>query len=118
MQNKFQEQVGTLHSMLKSERDEAKNLRKKLQLLEADLKKNGRRKPSDSSSAAELQDQVEKLRREAATAERLAKASDVQLKGKDAQLKRAVETVNRLKQQVAQVRTFWLYHTCEGFALQ
>lgn len=55
----------------------------------------------DSSTAEELA----KAKKDLETAERLAKQADTNVKSKDAQLKRALETITRLKTQLQEAQT-------------
>jgi len=101
------EQVSDLQRQLKTEREENKNLKKRIQILEVESKKGGRRNsesaPNPESTSA-LTQEVDILRKDLQTAERIAKQGDASAKAKDTQLKRATETISRLKQQVADLQ--------------
>ena len=97
------EQVNDLQRQLKTEREENKNMKKRIQILELENKKSGRRN-SDAPPPAEASAQAQELdilRKDLQTAERIAKQGDANAKAKDTQLKRATETISRLKQQIA-----------------
>ena len=93
-----------LQKQLKNEREENKRLNKKIQLQEADLRRangNGRQAtPAKADSQESMQQEVLALRKDLETAERIAKQSSGDQKNKELQLKRAMETVSKLKSQV------------------
>ena len=105
---KMTEQVNDLQRQLKAEREDSKNVKKRIQVLELDAKKSSSGRRMSESSAATgsaeatidaLTQEVNILKRDLATAERLAKQAEANCKTKDAQLKRSAETITRLKEQ-------------------
>jgi chromosome segregation ATPase len=110
LRTKMTEQVSDLQRQLKAEREDSKNLKKRIQILELDSKKSatasGRRMsesgPAGGSSDATidtLTQEVNLLKKDLATAERLAKQAEANCKTKDALLKRSAETITRMKEQ-------------------
>lgn len=107
IRKQLNDQINDLQKQLKIEREENKNIKKRIQTLEIESKKTNRR----GSSAVETTDQVESLNQEIAglkkdlqTAERLAKQSESNTSAKDVQLKRALDSVTRLKAQVTELQ--------------
>lgn len=107
---KMTEQVSDLQRQLKAEREDSKNLKKRIQVLELDSKKSatasGRRMSESASGSGSsdaiidaLTQEVNLLKKDLATAERLAKQAEANSKTKDAQLKRSAETITRMKEQ-------------------
>lgn len=91
-----------IQRQLHTEREENKRLNKRVQTLEAEMRKNAGRQintPNSKNSLESLQQEVALLRKDLETSERLAKQSNNDLKAKDLQLKRAAETINKLKSQ-------------------
>jgi len=110
LRRRLQEQNSDLQRTLKSEREESKNSRRQIQLLETDARREARR-PSNTGGASSSADptilaqEIASLRKDLQTAERLAKSADASSVAKDAQVKRATEAVARLKAQLAEARS-------------
>ena len=104
LRSKLNEQVKSLERELKSEREEGKKLRKQVQLLEADQRRSARKGPNAAVASANdpqaLQQEVASLKKDLQTAERLAKQAEAASKAKETQLKRATETIARMKNQM------------------
>jgi hypothetical protein len=98
-----------LQKQLDNEREENKRVNKRLQIVEAEVRRGGGvarlasagASSSKSGSAEALQQEVALLKKDLETAERLAKASASDLKSKDVHLKRATESISKLKAQLA-----------------
>ncbi len=101
---KLNEHVKSLEKEVKSEREEGKKLRKQVQLLEADQRRNARRSSAPgaagASDPAAMQQEVAALKKDLQTAERLVKQAEAVSKAKETQLKRATETIARMKGQM------------------
>ncbi len=101
---KLNEHVKSLEKELKAEREEGKKSRKQIQLLEADQRRSARRSSAPgaggASDPAAMQQEVTALKKDLQTAERLVKQADASSKAKDTQLKRATETIARMKGQM------------------
>lgn len=101
------EQVSDLQRQLNNEREENKNIKKRINLLETENKRNGGRQAVLSTNVADaeaLSQEVITLRKDLQTAERIAKQNGDNTKLKDTQLKRAVEAIAKLKTQVAELQ--------------
>ena len=105
------EQVSDLQKQLKVERDENKNLKKRVQILEVENKRQNASKNSDNSGKIGnetnidiLTQEISSLKKDLLTAERIAKQGDANVKAKDTQLKRALETITRLKSQLGEIQ--------------
>ena len=118
LRQKMNEQIHDLQRQLKSEREDSKNYKKRIQVLELEQRRGSTisRRPTSGSTTARSNDDsvatIDKLNQEiavykkdAATAERLAKQATSDSKAKDTQLKRSSETIARLKEQVADLQT-------------
>lgn len=105
MQKRLQDQVNELQNSLKLSRDMNKTLEKKVSTLE----KEQSRKRDDAATGATsavvtaLEADNTSLKKDLAAAERLVKQHESTSRNKDLQLKRALETVDRLKGQVSQM---------------
>ena len=101
---KLNEHVKSLEKELKAEREEGKKSRKQIQLFEADQRRSARRSSAPgaggASDPAAMQQEVAALKKDLQTAERLVKQADATSKAKDTQLKRATETIARMKGQM------------------
>lgn len=113
LKKKMEEQNRELTRQLKTERTENKSLNKRIQTLESELRRGGggggsaskRRTASmDSASGEDLTQEVAMLKKDLETAERIGKQADASMKTKDTQLKRAAETITRLKTQVEELQ--------------
>ncbi len=103
------EQVSDLQKQLKVERDENKNLKKRVQILEVENKRQNVTRNSDNNGKVEsnidiLTQEISSLKKDLLTAERIAKQGDANIKAKDTQLKRALETITRLKSQLGEIQ--------------
>ena len=101
---KLNERVKSLEKDMKSEREEGKTLRKQIQLLESDQRRNARRSSAPGNAGADpaaMQQEVAALKKDLQTAERLVKQAEAVSKAKDTQLKRATETIARMKGQMS-----------------
>mmetsp|Transcript_20828 Transcript_20828/g.29841 ORF Transcript_20828/g.29841 Transcript_20828/m.29841 type:complete len:381 (+) Transcript_20828:73-1215(+) len=109
---KMEEQNKDLQRQLKTEREENKRLNKRIQIMETDLRKTGNVKggrgaegnqnggPLDKESADAFAQEIALLKKDLETAERMGKQSEANTKNKDLQLKRAAETIAKLKTQL------------------
>ena len=103
LRNKMSEQITDLQRQLKNEREDSKNMKKRIQILEVEGKRTTTaRRNSDAGAAAvagvdteSISQELQTLKKDAATAERLAKQADANSKAKDIQYKRATETLLR-----------------------
>jgi hypothetical protein len=105
---KLNEQCKGLERELKSEREEGKKLRKQVQLFEADQRRNARSGSAPSASGgandpASLRQEIAALKKDVLTAERIVKQGEAATKAKDTQLKRATETIARMKTHVSEL---------------
>jgi chromosome segregation ATPase len=103
MRKQLTETVNDLQKQLKNEREESKKSRKRIQLLESDAKRNSCRRTAEAGgvdTVESLAQEVTSLRKDVQTAERIAKQSETIAKAKETHLKRALETIARLKTQV------------------
>jgi hypothetical protein len=95
--------VDSVSQQLRNEREESKGLKKRNQLLEIENKKLTSKRMNDAASGdrseAYLQE-INQLKKDVQTAEKIVKQSELDVKTKDAQLKRALETIAKLKEQV------------------
>jgi hypothetical protein len=101
------EQVSDLQRQLNNEREENKSIKKRINLLETENKRNGGRQAALNTNAADaeaLSQEVATLRKDIQTAERIAKQSGDNAKLKDTQLKRAVEAIAKLKTQISELQ--------------
>ncbi len=84
-------------------------LSNRVQQLELEIKKGNHPKRGPEPSApihdTATAEELAKARKDLETAERLAKQADQNVKSKDAQLKRALETITRLKTQLQEAHT-------------
>lgn len=100
---KLNEHVKSLERELKTEREEGKKTRKQVQLLEADQRRSARRSSAPTNGASDtaaMQQEIAALKKDQHTSERLVKQAEATSKAKDAQLKRATETIARMKGQM------------------
>ena len=104
VRKKLNESVNEVQHQLKSEREETKKLRKRIQILETENRRANNMKTSSNPNARQnietLEQDVALLKKDLKTAERLAKQADSASKSKDLQLKRATETITKLKAQL------------------
>ena len=105
---KLNEQVKGLERELRNEREEGKKMRKQVQLLEADQRRNARKGSSVGGAAAAndpqaLLQEVASLKKDLQTAERIVKQAEAGTKAKETQLKRATETIARMKSQMGEL---------------
>lgn len=114
------EQINVLQRQLKTEKEESKSLKKRIQVLELEQRRgstarrqtvagatppgSARVKEEIDASIESLSQERDTLKKDLSTAERLAKQATSDVKSKDIQLKRAVETVSRLKEQIADLQ--------------
>ena len=101
---KMMEQANDLQRQLKFEREETKKLRKRIQILETDSRRQNNLKAVARSEpdVGVMEQDILLLKKDLATAERIAKSADATNKTKDLQLKRASEQINKLKVQLAE----------------
>ena len=102
------EQLLDLQRQLKVTQEENKNLKKRIQILDIEGKRNLSRKVThekgkDDNDKEELVKEIAILRNDLQTAERIAKLSDSMKKEKEIQLKRAMEAVTKFKAQVTEL---------------
>jgi chromosome segregation ATPase len=105
LRQQLTEAVNDLQKQLHSEREENKKSRKRIQLLESDAKRNSGRRTAEAvgvDTVDSLSQEVANLRKDVQTAERIAKQSETIAKAKETHLKRALETIARLKTQVSE----------------
>ena len=105
MRKQLTETVNDLQKQLRNEREESKKNRKRVQLLESDAKRNSGRRTAEVGgvdTVETLAQEVTSLRKDVQTAERIAKQSETIAKAKETHLKRALETIARLKTQVSE----------------
>mmetsp|Transcript_20401 Transcript_20401/g.18538 ORF Transcript_20401/g.18538 Transcript_20401/m.18538 type:complete len:332 (-) Transcript_20401:111-1106(-) len=99
------DQIIDLQRQIKVEKEETKQLKKRIQILETDnrrtVKKTGEATTSENSNEQLLQE-ISQLKKESQAAQRIAKQNEQNSKTLDTQLKRALETITRLKSQVAE----------------
>ena len=104
---KMNEQNKILERELKNEREEGKKMRKQVQLLEADQRRSARKGSNTAVLGANdpqaLQQEVASLKKDLQTAERLVKQAEAASKAKETQLKRATETIARMKNQISEL---------------
>ena len=118
LRQKMNEQINDLQRQLKTERDDSKSYKKRIQVLELEQRKGTTtsRRPTSGSTTARSNDdlaatidnlnqEIAVYKKDAATAERLAKQAASDAKAKDTQLKRSSEAIARLKEQVADLQT-------------
>jgi len=110
LKKKMEEQNRDLQKQLNLEREEKKNLQKRVTILESDVRKNTRRvltieEGNNVDNVASLQLDVDGLKRDLSAAQRLIKQVEDSAKTKDSQLKRAAETISRLKSQLAEANS-------------
>ena len=113
---KLNEQLAETKRLLIAEREENKKLKNRVKLLEIENRKvaGGARRPGsgagdgavgagagDDAQVDSLKQEIELLRKDLATAERLAKAADANAKAKETQLNRTAEVIARQKKQLA-----------------
>jgi hypothetical protein len=109
------ERLSEVQREIKFEREEKKKLAKRIQILEqGEARRNnsnatGRRvgegRGGEVIDVEVLQQDMELLKKDLATAQRIGKGADEASKSKDLQLKRASETINRMKKQLADQST-------------
>ena len=102
------EQILDLQRQLKITQEENKNLKKRIQILDIEGKRNLSRKPinekeKDNNDKEELIQEISILRKDLQTAERIAKQGESIKKEKEVQLKRATEAISKLKAQVTEL---------------
>lgn len=102
------EQILDLQRQLKVTQEENKNLKKRIQILDIEGKRNLSRKPTnekekDNNDKEELIQEIAILRKDLQTAERIAKQGESMKKEKEVQLKRATEAISKLKAQVTEL---------------
>lgn len=105
---KINEQMAETKRLLIAEREESKKLKNRVKLLEIENRKGGGRRgqPDGAGSAGEenqldaVRQEIDQLRKDAATAERLAKAAEANARAKETQLNRTAEIVARQKKQL------------------
>eukprot|EP01035_Chromulina_nebulosa_P019194 gene19194-25040_t len=99
------DQIVDLQRQIKVEKEETKQLKKRIQILETDnrrtVKKTGEATASENSNEQLLQE-ISQLKKESQAAQRIAKQNEQNSKTLDTQLKRALETITRLKSQVVE----------------
>lgn len=100
--------IEDVSQQLRNEREENKGLKKRNQLLEIENKKLTTKRMHDAASGdrseAYLQE-ISQLKKDVQTAEKIAKQSEAEAKTKDGQLKRALETIAKLKDQLKNAGT-------------
>eukprot|EP01039_Chlorochromonas_danica_P003800 gene3800-4150_t len=107
LRKKMEDQMRDLQTQLKIERDENRNLHKRIQQVEMELRKGSRKAASAAFDGGALDptesllQEVSSLKKDLEVAERIAKQADANAKSKEAQLKRATDTIARLKTQQA-----------------
>ena len=117
LRQKMTEQINDLQRQLKTEREDSKNHKKRIQVLELEQRRGSTtsRRPTSGNTTARsnedpsaaidaLNQQIAVYKKDAATAERLAKQAASESKAKDTQLKRSAETIARLKEQVTDLQ--------------
>ena len=107
LRKKVAEQLSDVQRQLQHEREDSKKLRKRIQILETENRRtNNTKRPSEArvEDVNRLEQDTEQLKKDLATAERIAKQADTTSKAKDLQLKRATETITRLKAQLQEVQ--------------
>lgn len=108
LKKKISDQLDGVSHQLKNDREENKQLKKRIQQLEIENKKLSSRRAGEAASAdrseAYLQE-IAQLKKDVQTAEKIVKQSENDLKTKDGQLKRALETVSKLKIQLQEQST-------------
>lgn len=109
LRNKLEEQVRDLQKQLNQSREDNRNSHKRIQQLELEIKKGNHPKRGHEAPAAVLDnnmaEELTKAKKDLETAERLAKQADSNAKSREAQLKRALETITRLKTQLQEAQT-------------
>ena len=104
---KMNEQNKSLERELRNEREEGKKMRKQVQLLEADQRRSARKGSNTavlgSNDPQALQQEVASLKKDLQTAERIVKQAEAASKAKETQLKRATETIARMKNQISEL---------------
>jgi hypothetical protein len=103
IRKKLMEQTADLQRQLKFEREEKKKFVKRIQLLETDNRRQNNMKATSSKNEPDvnlMEQDIALLKKDLATAERIAKSADGDKKARDLQLKRASETINKLKAQL------------------
>lgn len=107
IRKQLNDQIADIQKQLKIEREENKNLKKRIQLLESDNKRSNVKKPLEIDTVDPIQSltqEVATLKRDLQTAERLAKQADTAVKAKDVSLKRSLETITKLKTQLTETQ--------------
>ncbi len=105
---KLMEQTKDLERQLKSEREEGKKNKKQITLLETEQRRNARKTSTHSASNADpaaMRQEIDILRKDLQTAERLVKQAESNVKSKDLQLKRASENISKMKARVSELET-------------
>lgn len=100
---KVEEHARDLQRQLKQERDENKSLRGRISTMESELKRNSKRNSDVAAaegSTEALAQEVFVLKKDLEAAQRIVKQGETASKTKDGQIKRAAETIARLKQQL------------------
>jgi len=107
LRRQLSDQMADLQRQLKTERDENKRVKKRVEQLEAESKRTtASRRGSEQIDPKEvLTQEVATLRKDLQTAERLLKQAETDAKAKDAQHKRALESITRLKAQLVESQT-------------
>jgi hypothetical protein len=103
IRKKLMDQTADLQRQLKFEREEKKKFVKRIQLLETDNRRQNNMKATSSKNEPDvnlMEQDIALLKKDLATAERIAKSADGDKKARDLQLKRASETINKLKAQL------------------
>lgn len=105
---KLMEQTKDLERQLKTAREEGKKNRKQITLLETEQRRNARKTSTHSTSNADptaMRQEIDILRKDLQTAERLVKQAESNVKSKDLQLKRASENISKMKTRVSELET-------------
>jgi len=104
VRKKMMEQANDLQRQLKFEREETRKLRKRIQILETDSRRQNNLKSAarNEPDVGVMEQDIILLKKDLATAERIAKSADATNKSKDLQLKRASEQINKLKAQLVE----------------
>mmetsp|Transcript_10202 Transcript_10202/g.9891 ORF Transcript_10202/g.9891 Transcript_10202/m.9891 type:complete len:354 (+) Transcript_10202:138-1199(+) len=111
LRKQLSETANDLQRQLKNEREENKKSKKRIQLLEVETKRTSNRRISEADanqaadSAESLSQEVALLKKDLQTADRIGKQSEVIAKAKETHLKRALETIARLKSQVSELQS-------------
>jgi len=108
IRTRLEEQVRDLQRQLKTSREDNSSLKKRVQQLETEMRKANITKRGfelpGSDSIEVLQQEVSVLKKDVATYERMTKQSEENNKNKEGQLKRALDTIARLKSQLQEAQ--------------